>query len=238
MTETAPLHTNTYFHDIGPGNVGVPVPGAEVKLVPHDGRYELRVRGANVTPGYWRDGKVDRSVFDEEGFMVTGDAVSLAKPDMIAAGLRFEGRLSENFKLQSGTWVPVGDLRPALLSACPLLQDAVVAAPDRPFVGLLGFPHVENCRRLMGDATANLSAICADARVRARIATDLAAFNLGSGGSSRRIARVLLEPVPADFDKGEITEKGYLNQRRTLAERAARIERLYQDPPPQEVIVL
>lgn len=224
-TETAPLVTLVHYGLEHAGNIGLPAPGCELKLAPTGGRLELRVRGPNVTPGYFTGHGpagplVERGAsFDAEGFYRTGDAGRLADPEDPARGVVFDGRLSENFKLSSGTWVLVGELRVALVGAlAPLVQDAVIAGHDRGSLAALLFP--------------------APGCTRAQVASRLADHNRAHPGSSRRIARALLLGEPPSIDAGEITDKGYINQRAVLTRRAAEVERLYAEAPDDEVIAL
>ena len=259
-TETAPSATQVHFPIDRPGVIGLPGPGTEIKLAPAGAKLELRVRGPNVTPGYWRrpegsartaatgDGRTggqpaesaatgDRlsggpasEAFDEEGFLRTGDAGKLADPRDPSRGLLFDGRLAEDFKLTSGTWVHVGELRTAAIAAgAPVIQDAVVTGHDQPDVGLLVFPNPAGCRSLCHDAPpdATLVELIGRPEVRRRLRAGLAAHNAMNPASSRRISRVLLLDEPPSIDAGEITDKGYVNQRAVLARRAALVERLH-----------
>jgi len=246
-TETAPTATQVHFPIERAGVIGLPGPGTEIKLAPAGAKLELRVRGPNVTPGYWRrperpaqsaaaGGEWSRGlpgeVFDEEGFYRTGDAGKLADPRDPARGLLFDGRLAEDFKLTSGTWVHVGELRTAALAAAaPVAQDVVVTGHDRPAAGLLVFPHPEGCRALCRDAPldAPLAELIRRPEVRRRLRDGLAAHNAANPASSRRVSRALLLDEPPSIDAGEITDKGYLNQRAVLTRRAALVERLHAD---------
>ena len=219
-TETSPLVTQVCFPIARAGVIGVPVPGVELAFAPAAGgtAHELRVRGPNVTPGTWRaGGGVDPIPLDELGFYPMGDAGLLADPDDPARGVVFDGRITENFKLSTATWVRVGELRIALLAACsPRLADAVITGHDRDEVGALVFPAPG---QVDGDA------------FRAALRAGLAALAAGAGGSSTRIARLLVLTEPPSIDAGEITDKGYLNQRAILTRRAADVARLYSDDP-------
>ncbi len=217
----------------------MPVAGAEVKLVPVEGKMEVRVRGPSVTPGYWKRPDLDAAAFDEEGFYLTGDAGRLVDPADPSAGIAFDGRIAENFKLGSGTWVNVGALRVAAIAACaPVVEDLVVAGHDRDEIGLLAFPSLAGCRGLCPDlAQAPAADLLGDPRVRAAVRRGLAALCAG-GASSTRATRALLMAEPPSIDADEITDKGYLNQRAVLARRAALVERLYSDTPDDAVIRL
>ena len=151
-TETAPLATAAHFLLDRAGNIGLPAPGCEMKLVPSGGKLEIRVRGPNVTPGYWKRPDLTADAFDEEGFYKPGDAVRLADESDRARGIIFDGRLAEDFKLTTGTWVHVGGLRVGVLAACsPVLQDAIVAGADREFIALLCWLNAAGCQTLIGD---------------------------------------------------------------------------------------
>jgi feruloyl-CoA synthase len=239
-TETAPMATIVHYPIERAGNIGLPAPGCEVKLVPHGDKLEIRVRGPNITPGYWKRPDLTAEAFDEEGFYRPGDAARLADPDAPVRGIVFDGRIGENFKLTSGTWVSVGALRIAAIANCaPVIEDAVVTGHDRDEIGLLVFPSLAGCRGLCPHlaADAPLDKLVAERAVRDALAAGLARHNAKAGGSSQRIARALLLDTPPSIDKGEITDKGYINQRAVLTNRAALVERLHADPPPPEVIL-
>jgi feruloyl-CoA synthase len=238
-TETAPMATVVHYPIERAGNIGLPAPGTEAKLVPHGDKLEIRVRGPNITPGYWKRPDLTRDAFDEEGFYRPGDAARLADAREPARGILFDGRIGENFKLSSGTWVSVGSLRVTLIAACaPVIEDCVICGHDRDAVGILVFPSLAGCRglcpQLPGDAP--LAVLVAEPAVRHALAAALERHNAGAGGSTQRIAAALLMAEPPSIDKGEITDKGYINQRAVLARRAALVERLYADPPPPEVL--
>jgi feruloyl-CoA synthase len=240
-TETAPMATMVHYPIARAGNIGLPAPGSEIKLVPHDDKLEIRVRGANVSPGYWKRPDLTAESYDADGFYRPGDAARLADPAAPVRGIVFDGRIGENFKLSSGTWVSTGALRLAIIAAgAPIIEDAVIAGHDRDEITLLVFPSLAGCRRLcaQGVADAPLKSLIADSAVRAALAAGLARHNAQAGGSSQCVARVLLLDSPASIDKGEITDKGYLNQRAVLTNRAALVERLYADTPDADVIRL
>jgi feruloyl-CoA synthase len=240
-TESAPLHTVCHWPVAGPRHVGVPVPGSAVKLVPAgEGRYEARLKGPNVTREYLGDAAATAALFDDEGWMRTGDAFSLADPADPAAGLVFHGRVGTNFKLLSGTWVRVDELRVAVLAAgAGLVRDALVAEHDRSFVGVLVFAEIEACRRAAGlGPEAPRAAIVNHPAVRAALAAGLAAHNARERGSSRRIARALVLDEPPERYAAEVSAKAYINQATALAARADAVERLYADPPDPAVIVV
>jgi feruloyl-CoA synthase len=239
-TETAPMVTAVHYAGARAGNIGVPAPGSEVKLVPSGDRLEIRVRGPNVTPGYWRRPDLTAEAFDAEGFYCPGDSVRLADPGDPAQGLVFDGRIAENFKLSTGTWVSVGALRVAAIAACgPVMEDGVLTGHDRDEVGLLVFPSLAGCRSLCPHLPkdAPLAAIIAETAVREALAQGLKRLNAAGVGAASRVARALLMTEPAAIDTGEITDKGYLNQRACLGHRAALVARLHADPVQPEVVL-
>jgi feruloyl-CoA synthase len=231
-TETAPAATTAHFAGARCGCIGVPLPGVTLKLVADGAKREIRVKGPNVTPGYHRDPGATAAAFDEEGFYRTGDAVRLVDEDDPDQGLMFDGRLAEDFKLMSGTWVTVGRLRVALLSAAGVLRDAVIAGHDRDGVAALAWLDQGEARRVCGsDGDVAID----DPVLRAHLAACLARMNAGAG-SAARIERLLLLAEPPDLDAGEITDKGYVNQRAVLDRRAADVDRLFGEPPGASVI--
>ncbi len=240
-TETAPCATIVHYAIERAGNVGLPVPGTDIKLVPEGDKLELRVKGPNVTPGYWRRPDLTEAAFDEDGFYRPGDAARLDDPEDPARGLVFDGRIGENFKLTSGTWVTVGALRVAVIAAAaPVIDDAVIAGHDRDTVGLLVFPSLAGCRALCPELgpEATLAALVAAPKVRNALQAGLVRHNEAAGGSSHRVARAIFLAEPPSIDKGEITDKGYINQRAVLKERAARVAELYAEPPGPDVIAV
>jgi feruloyl-CoA synthase len=238
MTETSPLATAAHFIIERAGAIGVPVPGVELKLVPAGGKLEVRVRGPNVTPGYWKRPDLTAAAFDEDGFYKPGDAVRFAELSEPARGVMFDGRLAEDFKLGTGTWVHVGGLRVgALAAASPALQDAIIAGENRAFVGLLAWLNAAGCQKLIG-REAPLAELARDPAVRAHVAAAIAKWNAAHPGSSERIARVLLLPDAPSIDGNEITDKGYINQRLALERRKADVERLFAAQPATDVITV
>jgi feruloyl-CoA synthase len=231
-TETAPTATSVHWASDRVGLIGLPYPGVRLKLVPtgEDGRYELRLRSVIVTPGYFKQPSLTAAMFDEEGFYKIGDAGRFVDSADPSQGLIFDGRVVEDFKLSSGTFVLVGTLRTtAIAAATPVLQDAVICGHDRAYVGLLGFPNIAACRKLAGDSEARLPVadLLAHPAVVAALRDGLAGMNAGSKGSSLQVRRVLLMTEPPSIDGQEITDKGYINQRATLERRKALVERLY-----------
>jgi len=237
-TETAPLATGVHFAIDRAGVMGLPVPGTELKMVPNAGKLEIRVRGTNVTPGYYKRPDLTREAFDEDGFYRIGDAAMLADPDDPAQGIVFDGRVAEDFKLLSGSWVNAGNIRIAAISAAdPMVQDAVVTGHDRDEVGLLIFPNTAQLARV-ADLAADtpISEFNANKAVRDALKDAFARYNSDHPASSRRIARMLITAEPADLDKNEITDKGYINQRAVIENRAGLIDKLYSNHP--DVIVV
>ena len=218
-TETAPAAATVHYPIDRAGVIGLPNPGCELKLVPCAGKLEVRVKGPHVTPGYYRRDDLTREAFDEEGFYRIGDAMKFADPDAPERGLVFDGRVAEDFKLTTGTWVSVGALRVKVIAALdPFVQDAVIAGHDRDEVGVLLF--------LNPAATTGLS----PEQLRARIAEGLTRL-AEDAGSSNRAARALILSEPPSIDGNEITDKGYINQRAVLERRRALVDRLYSDDP-------
>ena len=234
-TETGPAVTTAHFDFSDARCIGVPLPGTEVKLVPAEGAYEIRVRGPQVTPGYYGRPDLTADAFDEDGFYRTGDAVACAEPADPNAGLVFCGRIAEDFKLSTGTFVRVGAVRAALLSAMPILSDAVLAGENHDQVCALAWLNAAEARALLGEQPAPSGDLIVHDKLRALLAEALAVHNEGSG-SAGRIERMLILAQPADLDAGEITDKGYVNQRTILARRAALVDLLYADPVPAGVI--
>ncbi|MCA1478879.1 MULTISPECIES: feruloyl-CoA synthase [Bradyrhizobium] len=230
-TETSPLATDCHFLAERSGNIGVPIPGTELKLVTSGDKLEVRVRGPNVTPGYWKAPELTRQAFDEEGFYLIGDAVKLADSARPERGLFFDGRVAEDFKLNSGTWVSVGGLRVAGIAAlAPLAQDIVVAGHGGDEVRFLVFPNIVACRAHAGlPETAAASDVLAHDKVRSAIAQGLAKLKQQSANSSGHATRALLLAEPPSVDGGEITDKGYINQRAVLTRRADAVARLNDD---------
>ena len=226
-TETAPAATFLNWYPESAGNIGVPLPGNELKLIPNGDKLEIRMRGPNITPGYYKQDDLTAKAFDEEGFFRIGDAGKLEDENDPAQGVVFDGRVAENFKLLSGTWVHAGQLRlQAIAAAAPVIQDAVVTGQDRADVGLLAFISIDGCKSLAGgDLTPE--ELVKHPAVQDRLRAGLAAHNRDNPGSSTRIKRVLLMDEPPLIDAGEITDKGYINQRAVLTRRSMLVERLY-----------
>jgi feruloyl-CoA synthase len=239
-TETAPTATGTYWETERVGLIGLPFPGVELKMVPCGTKYELRLRGVNVTPGYFGRPDLTKAAFDEEGFYRIGDAGVFVDPDDPVQGIIFAGRVVEDFKLTTGTFVHVGSLRTdAIAAATPVMHDALVTGQDRPFIGLLAWPNLHACRQLIGNAEASFADVVKHPAVIACLTRGLEAHNAScDGASSRRSARAMFLVEPPSIDGNELTDKGYINQRAGLERRAALVERLYADVPDDDVIVL
>ena len=203
-----------------PTNIGLPPPGLDVKLVPlGEGKYEARLKGPSITPGYWREPKLTADAFDEEGFYKLGDALRFDDPARPEKGLLFEGRIAEDFKLATGTWVNVGPLRVAFIARCaPFVKDVVIAGADRDYLAALIFPDLDACRRFAPDLPADASAaeIVAHEGVRREFRDLLNGFARQATGSSNRIMRAMLTDTPPSLDIGEATDKGSINQRMVL----------------------
>jgi feruloyl-CoA synthase len=211
----------------------------ELKLVPRGPKLEVRVKGPNVTPGYWKRPDPTAHAFDDEGFYAIGDAVRPVDPQDFELGLLFDGRVSEDFKLSSGTWVNAGAVRlKAIAALAPLVQDAVVTGQDRDWLGLLLFPNIQACRELCRDLPNNtpLGQLLSDPRLRKRIQEGLVELRRQGTGSSTYAARALLMAEPASIDAGEITDKGYINQRVVLERRNALVESLYSTVARDDLI--
>jgi feruloyl-CoA synthase len=218
-TETASGCMSIYFptEEVG---IGLPMPGTALKLVPHGPRYEVRIRGQIVTPGYLSNAEANRDIFDDEGYYRTGDTAQFHDPADVGKGLKFAGRLAEDFKLGTGTWVTAGRLRAEVLEAmAPLLADVVVCGENLPYVALLAWPKA-----------------AASPELEAELARRLAVYNAGRG-TSERVERIVLLGEPPSADQHEVSDKGTINQRVALARRAADVERLYADPPASAVIL-
>jgi feruloyl-CoA synthase len=240
-TETAPFALSVTAETSRSGHVGLPVPGNDLKLVPDGGKLEARVKGPNVTPGYWRQPDLTAAAFDEEGYYRFGDALRFVDENDIARGFAFDGRISEDFKLASGTWVSVGPLRMRLIEACaPIVRDFVIAGLNHDEIAVLAIPDVDACRACCADlpADAPLSQLLAHARVRAALRDGLRTAAARSTGSSNRVTRGMFIDTPLSIDQGEITDKGSVNQRAVLQHRAALVEELFGSEVSARVIVV
>jgi feruloyl-CoA synthase len=239
-TETAPAALACTWDFPRSGNIGLPFPGVELKLVPNSGKLEARLRGPHITPGYWRQEQHTRDAFDEEGFYKIGDALKFADPDDPNKGMLFDGRIAEDFKLSTGTWVSVGPLRTRFVDHCaPYVRDVVFAGADRDDLTALVFPDIEACRKLAGlGPEAGADAVVDAPAVRAKFADLMAKLAATSKGSSTRVMRAILMAELPSLDKGEMTDKGSINQRAVLASRADLAAQLYAEPLPPSVITI
>jgi len=220
------------------GEVGLPAPGVELKLVPVGGKLEARLRGPSIMPGYWRQPDLTRLAFDDERFYRLGDALHFVDPHDISRGFFFDGRIAEDFKLSTGTWVSAGPLRGKFLSHCaPYAHEAVIAGRDRDFVAVLVFPALDGCRALAGlPPHASTSETIAHPSVRAKFTALLKELAADATGSSNRIARAILIAEPPSIDAHEVTDKGSINQGAVLKNRAQLVDELYSIEPPPHVI--
>ncbi len=235
-TETAPAVTTAHFAYDDARCIGVPLPGTRVKLAPAEGAYEIRVKGPIVTPGYFARPDLTAAAFDEEGFYCSGDAVVPANPEDPNAGLVFRGRIAEDFKLTTGTYVRVGAVRLALLSALPVLSDAVIVGENREFACALAWLNAAEAIRLLGEEPQPLGELIVHEIVHQTLAQALSDHN-AAAGSAARVERLALMARPPDLDGGEITDKGYVNQRQVLINRSTLVELLYAQPAHAHVIV-
>jgi feruloyl-CoA synthase len=237
-TETAPFFMSVNPRTSRSGHVGLPVPGNDAKLVPNNGKLEVRAKGPNVTPGYWRQPELTKAAFDEEGFYKFGDALKPADPQNLDAGFDFDGRIAEDFKLASGTWVSVGPLRARFIAACaPLVRDVVIAGLNRDEISALVVLDLDGCRLV--NATLpfdDIAATAADPLVRDAFRERFSAFLAGATGSSTRVTRAVLLDTPLSIDRGEVTDKGSINQRAVLEHRSQLVDTLYSPTPPASVI--
>jgi feruloyl-CoA synthase len=239
-TETAPFALSTGKAGATSGMLGLPVPGVELKLAPVGEKLEARVKGPNVTPGFWKRDDLTRAAFDEEGYYCMGDALLWADPDHPEKGFLFDGRISEDFKMSSGTWVSVGPLRARFLNHFGrYATDVVIAGHDRAFVAALVFPNLPYCREQCPDlpADAPASVILNDPRIRGAFERLLKSFAAQSTGASTRPDRAIILEEPPSIDAREITDKGSINQRNVLANRFALVEDLYSDTPSERVLI-
>ncbi|HYE46165.1 MAG TPA: AMP-binding protein, partial [Caulobacter sp.] len=233
-TETQGV-TVTHWATEQVGLVGLPLPGITLKLVPNGSKLEVRVKGPTVTSGYLGDAEKTAAAFDEEGFYRLGDAARFLDENDPAQGLVFDGRVTEDFKLDSGTWVSVGTLRPELVAACsPWILDAVIAGQDKPFIGILVWPSMAGMQALAADEDPGTPM----EKLTERLTQQLKAFNATAGGLSRRVGRFIVMTEPPSIDAGEITDKGYVNQRATLERRADLVNALYGDGSAPGVVSL
>jgi feruloyl-CoA synthase len=240
-TETSPAVTSAHFPIDRAGVIGLPLPGVTLKMVPDRGKFELRVKGPNVTPGYLHQPDLTAAAFDEEGFYRIGDAGAFADPADAAKGIVFKGRVAEDFKLSTGTWVHVGMLRVGILAAtAPAIQDLLVTGHDRDYIGILAWPNIQGCRGICGSGEGEPTAegLLRSNEVARYLREALTAYNAQQEGSSTQVRRIMLMTAPPSIDANEITDKGYINQRAALEMRKVLVEKLYGEEPAPEVIVV
>lgn len=239
-TETSPFFMSVRPDTSRSGHVGLPVLGNDAKLLPNNGKLEVRARGPNVTPGYWRQPELTAKAFDEEGFYKFGDALKPADPDDFDAGFDFDGRIAEDFKLASGTWVSVGPLRARFVAACaPLVRDVIIAGINHDEISALVVLDLDGCRLINPTLPSDdLAAVASDPLIRAAFHERFEKLLAGATGSSTRITRAVLLDTPLSIDRGEVTDKGSINQRAVLENRNALIESIYAATPPAQVIAL
>ncbi len=219
------------------GLIGLPLPGMTLKLVPNGNKLEVRIKGPSVMPGYLDMPEKNAEVFDEEGFYCLGDAAKFVDPDAPEKGIIFDGRVGEDFKLSSGTWVSVGTLRPDLVAACsPLIFDAVIAGQDKDYIAALVWPAQAVFEHYVQEAGGDIQA--AMMRLYGELTEKIRAFNAAEPGSSRRIGRFVVMTDPPSIDAGEITDKGYVNQRAVIDARAHLVGALYGEPPGDDVAIV
>jgi feruloyl-CoA synthase len=237
-TETAPFAFTTTWPVDRAGLVGLPAAGMDIKLVPNGDKMELRVKGPNVTPGYWKDAEKTREAFDEDGYYKIGDALKFADPNDLSKGFVFDGRVSEDFKLSTGTWVNFASVRSSMIAACaPLMRDVVLTGLDRNFIGALIFPDIAACRALsgLGDDASDADVLVAP-DVVAAFRERLGALAKMATGSSNHVARAIIMTEPPRIDLSEVTDKGSINQRAVIAARGDLVEAIYSVTPSQFVL--
>ena len=241
-TETAPMAICRPWASELASAIGLPVPGVDAKLTPSGQKLEARVRGPNVTPGYWRQPALTAAAFDDEGFYCMGDAVRPEDPGDFSRGVLFDGRIKEDFKLSTGTWVSVGPLRAKIvLHFAPYLRDAVIAGEARSEIAMLGLPDLDACRTLCSsdlDSRATVGEVLTHPAVRDCFRDRLTTFAANATGSTSRVTRMILMEDPPSLDAGEVTDKGSLNQRAILARREALVNALYADDQPSHVLCI
>lgn len=239
-TETAPAAMFASVEECAAGVIGLPLPGVEIKLVPNAGKLEARLRAPTITPGYWRDSELTARSFDEEGFYCLGDAFKFIDPEEPNRGLMFDGRVSEDFKLDTGTWVSVGTLRTSIIHHfAPYVKDVVIAGRDQGFISALVFPDVEKCRQLLeNEHELDDAQVLSDAKVVSHFSEGLKVLGARNAGSSTLVRRIILQAQPLDFSKHEVTDKGTVNQNAVLENRRDDISDLYSVQPTARVIAI
>jgi feruloyl-CoA synthase len=237
-TETGPAVTFTTPSMARSGVIGLPAAGNLIKLTPCDGKLEIRVRSPSVTPGYWREPELTAAAFDEEGFYRLGDAVRMIDGDDPTRGLIFDGRIAEDFKLATGTWVSVGPLRARLIAAlAPLIQDVVIAGIDQDYIGALLIPDLRECQDRLGLLQQpTFHELHRDPRLLALLRDCLHQHGMENPASSTRVQRALVMPVAPSLDQGEVTDKGSVNQKAVLKNHTDLVSKLYRADAAEEVI--
>lgn len=225
-TETGPFALMGTDHQPKSGNVGVPARGVTLKLVPNEGKLEARLKSPSITPGYFGAAKATAEALDDEGFYCLGDALRPANPDDLTKGFFFDGRTAENFKLRTGTWVAVGALRAQMVNHFNgLLRDAVIVGEDQPYLGVIVLADMDELRKIAPGDT--LQDLMAQAEVRAALQTSLDSLAAASTGSATRIRRMVVMMEPPSLDKGEVTDKGSINQRAVIRNRPDLVQAIY-----------
>jgi feruloyl-CoA synthase len=239
-TETAPLATHCNYQATRSGVIGLPIPGVQLKLLPNGEKLEVRVKGPNVTPGYYKQPELTQKAFDEEGFYRIGDAVRFVDSKHPELGLLFDGRVAEDFKLSSGTWVNTGKLRVGGIEAlAPIVQDIVITGHDRDFVGFLIFPNAAACRQLAGlTPDAPMGDVLSHPAVRRHVEKGMMEMKRNWAGTSNYPQRAIIMADPPSVDGNEITDKGYINQAAVLRRRAALVDKIHALSPDADVIAL
>ena len=236
-TESAAVTTIVHWPTTKMGSIGLPIPGTQLKLMPKDDKYELCVKGPQITPGYYQAETLNKQVFDSEGFFHTGDAVRWLDPEQPEKGLQFAGRVSEDFKLLNGTWVHTSMLRIDLQSVlAPLVFDVVITGQDKPYLGLLIWLNEDVVKRVFGMPDATAEELAAHPRVIARIRQSLYEHNVQHSGASTRIERARILTTPPSMDTGEMSDKRSINQRKVQVLRANDVAALYADEPDDSVL--
>ena len=238
-TETAPAALFARIEEAASGVVGVPAPGVELKLIPNQGKLEARIKGVSITPGYWRDDEKTAAAYDEEGFYCLGDALKFIDQDKPSRGFIFDGRVSDDFKLDTGTWVSAGTLKASMIHHfAPYIQDVVIVGRDRGFISALVFPDLEHCKYVIGKGAVDLnqSQIVDNDNVRQVFNERLRSMAEQSTGSSTRIKSLVLQGCPADIDAHEMTDKGSLNSNAVVNNRSDMIDDIYSESPTVAVI--
>jgi feruloyl-CoA synthase len=234
MTESSPFAIFVTSPNVKAGDLGLPSAGMELKLVPNGDKVEVRYKGPNITPGYWRNKEATDESFDEEGYFCTGDAVKWIDESDIHQGLKFDGRIAEDFKLSTGTFVSVGPLRAKIIAAgAPYIQDVVIAGLNEKEVGALIIPALIPCKKAFSTFgladNASMRDVALHPEMQKAMSAMVKELAKSATGSASRIARAVVLTESPSIDKGEITDKGSINQRAVLKERAALVAALYND---------